>query len=94
MIAYEFYSKAFAIYEEIANSSAQFAAITSIISTLQMSSVFGEENYDVLRTKAAQYSAKLLKKEDQCRAVASVAFLFWQEEGARDGKRVLEVNKD
>jgi hypothetical protein len=36
-----------------------------------------------------QYSAKLLKKPDQCRAVYNCSHLFWQdqEKGTRDGER-------
>lgn len=36
-----------------------------------------------------QYSAKLLKKPDQCRAVVSCSHLFWVEgdRGVRDGER-------
>ena len=34
------------------------------------------DSYDTLATKATQYSARLLKKPDQCRAVAKASFLF------------------
>jgi len=34
----------------------------------------------VLVHKATGYSAKLLKKADQCRAVCTCSHLFWQEE--------------
>ena len=34
------------------------------------------DNYDTLATKATQYSARLLKKPDQCRAVAKASYLF------------------
>jgi vacuolar protein sorting-associated protein 35 len=50
-------------------------------------------SYDTLVTKVAQYSAKLLKKPDQGRAVATVSHLFWITGTGReykDGKRVLE----
>ena len=43
--------------------------------------------------QATQYCAKLLKKPDQCRAVARSSFLFWNlhaDEPCRNAKRVLE----
>lgn len=38
-----------------------------------------------------QYSAKLLKKPDQCRAVYACSHLFWtdDQEGAREGERCV-----
>eukprot|EP01006_Ploeotia_vitrea_P035991 TRINITY_DN65957_c0_g1_i1.p1 TRINITY_DN65957_c0_g1~~TRINITY_DN65957_c0_g1_i1.p1 ORF type:complete len:795 (-),score=534.20 TRINITY_DN65957_c0_g1_i1:64-2295(-) len=94
-IAYEFLSQAFVVYEEeISDSKAQFAAIVLIVATLQTLGCFSEDNYDTLITKATQHSAKLLKKPDQCRAIAQCASLFWtgtdEEPGHRDEKRVLQ----
>ena len=40
-----------------------------------------------------RYSAKLLKKPDQCRAVCRASYMFWSPVGEapyRNGKRVLE----
>ena len=77
-IAYEFVVQSFTCYEdEISDSKAQFAAITYIVSALQQFTCFGKENYDTLISKATQHSAKLLKKTDQCRAVAQCSHLFW-----------------
>jgi len=93
-IAYEFITQAFVIYEEqISDSAAQFAAISLIIGTLQLLTVFGEENYDILITKSALYSSKLLKKPDQCRAIYMCSHLFWRigtVNEYKNGKRVLE----
>jgi len=93
-IAYEFITQAFVIYEEqIADSQAQFQAITLITSTLQKMNVFTEDNYDTLITKTALYSSKLLKKPDQCRAIYMCSHLFWcldRENEYKNGKRVLE----
>ena len=53
----------------------------------------GEDNYETLSTKTTQYSAKLLKKPDQCRAVARASYMFWSKAGDepyRNPKRVLE----
>ncbi|XP_021755944.1 vacuolar protein sorting-associated protein 35B-like isoform X2 [Chenopodium quinoa] len=91
-IAYEFFTQAFILYEEdIADSKAQFTAIHLIIGTLQRMNVFGVENRDTLTHKATGYSAKLLKKADQCRAVYACSHLFWadDQDGIKDGERVL-----
>ncbi|KAL1351748.1 hypothetical protein AAHE18_06G117700 [Arachis hypogaea] len=91
-VAYEFFTEAFVLYEEeIADSKAQVTAIHLIIGTLQRMNVFGVENRDTLTHKATGYSAKLLKKPDQCRAVYACSHLFWvdDQDGIKDGERVL-----
>ncbi|KAL6524842.1 Vacuolar protein sorting-associated protein 35B [Orobanche minor] len=91
-VAYEFFTQAFVLYEEeVADSKAQVTAIHLIIGTLQRMNVFGVENRDTLTHKATGYSAKLLKKPDQCRAVYACSHLFWfdDQDGIKDGERVL-----
>ncbi|KAM5565172.1 vacuolar protein sorting-associated protein 35B [Rosa sericea] len=91
-VAYEFFTQAFVLYEEeIADSKAQVTAIHLIIGALQRMNVFGTENRDTLTHKATGYSAKLLKKPDQCRAVYACSHLFWvdDQDGVKDGERVL-----
>ncbi|CAI5477939.1 unnamed protein product [Closterium sp. Yama58-4] len=91
-IAYDLFTLAFVIYEEeISDSKAQVTALHLIIGTLQRCHVFAEENRDTLTHKTTGYSAKLLKKADQCRAVCACAHLFWSDEenGPRDGERVV-----
>ncbi|CAL9135708.1 unnamed protein product [Musa textilis] len=91
-VAYEFFTQAFILYEEeVADSKAQVTAIHLIIGTLQRMNVFGVENRDTLTHKATGYSAKLLKKPDQCRAVYACSHLFWvdEQDGIKDGERVL-----
>uniref|UniRef100_M4DH29 Vacuolar protein sorting-associated protein 35 n=1 Tax=Brassica campestris TaxID=3711 RepID=M4DH29_BRACM len=90
--AYEFFTQAFILYEEeIADSKAQVTAIHLIIGTLQRINVFGVENRDTLTHKATGYSARLLKKPDQCRAVYACSHLFWVDDidGIKDGERAL-----
>ena len=78
-LTYEFYVQAFSVYEEaIPDSRGQLHAITSIIGALQVSRVFGTDNYDTLITKAALHSAKLLKKPHQATAVLAASHLWWQ----------------
>lgn len=91
-LAYELFTQAFVLYEEeVADSKAQVTAIHLIIGTLQRINVFGVENRDTLTHKATGYSAKLLKKPDQCRAVYACSHLFWvdNQDGIKDGERVL-----
>ncbi|GAB4847560.1 Vacuolar protein sorting-associated protein 35A [Ancistrocladus abbreviatus] len=91
-VAYEFFTQAYILYEEeISDSRAQVTALYLIIGTLHRMHIFGVENRDTLTHKATGYSAKLLKKPDQCRAVYACSHLFWagDPEGMRDGERVL-----
>ncbi|GBP67423.1 Vacuolar protein sorting-associated protein 35 [Eumeta japonica] len=88
-IAYEFLSQAFSLYEdEISDSKAQLAAITLIIGTFEQMNCFGAENAEPMRTQCALAASKLLKKPDQCRAVALCAHLFWK--APRDGKQLTK----
>ena len=56
----------------------------------------GEENHETLRSKCAVTSNKLLRKSNQCRAVALCSNLFWsghiaERDGPlREGQRVVE----
>ncbi|KAF7828980.1 vacuolar protein sorting-associated protein 35A-like [Senna tora] len=91
-VAYEFFTQACILYEEeISDSRAQVTAIHLIIGALQRMQVFGVENRDTLTHKATGYSAKLLKKPDQCRAVYSCSHLFWVDDhgNMKDGERVM-----
>nr|XP_016464945.1 PREDICTED: vacuolar protein sorting-associated protein 35B-like isoform X2 [Nicotiana tabacum]XP_016464946.1 PREDICTED: vacuolar protein sorting-associated protein 35B-like isoform X3 [Nicotiana tabacum] len=91
-VAYEFFTQAYMLYEEeISDSKAQVTAIHLIIGTLQRMHIFGVENRDTLTHKATGYSAKLLKKPDQCRAVYACSHLFWvdDQDNIKDGERVL-----
>ncbi|CAG9531283.1 unnamed protein product [Cercopithifilaria johnstoni] len=82
-VAYEFFSKAFSIYEEeVADSRAQLAAMSLLIGTLERVKCFTKENHEPLRTQCAHASAKLFKKADQCIAVCLVAYLFWNDHAA------------
>ena len=53
--------------------------------------VLGVHNRDTLTHKATGYLKKLLKKQDQCKAVYVCSHLFWFEDegGVKDGERVL-----
>ncbi|KAJ4453148.1 Vacuolar protein sorting 35 (Vps35) [Paratrimastix pyriformis] len=101
-MAYDFMTAALLAYEtEISESRAQLQAMQIIISTLQSTKNFTEDNYDTLAKKCTMLSSKLLKKPDQCRAVVMCSHLFWTERPIpatpgetapewHDGSRVLE----
>ncbi|XVE87460.1 hypothetical protein DITRI_Ditri18aG0119200 [Diplodiscus trichospermus] len=95
-VAYEFFTQAYILYEEeISDSRAQVTALHLIIGTLQRMHVFGVENRDTLTHKATGYSAKLLKKPDQCRAVYACSHIFWvdDQDNVKDGERVMPCLK-
>ncbi|OIV94853.1 hypothetical protein TanjilG_22050 [Lupinus angustifolius] len=89
-VAYEFFTQAYILYEEeISDSRAQITALHLIIGTLQRMHIFSVENRDTLTHKATGYSAKLLKKPDQCRAVYACSHLFWidDRDNMKNGER-------
>jgi vacuolar protein sorting-associated protein 35 len=85
-IAYEFISKAFALYEDTANSTQRVRALQQVIGTLHGCVNFTEENYDTLIKNTSKYAAKLLKKEDQCSLVCQCTHLFWTGKGPNGEK--------
>jgi len=95
-VAYDMFVHAFTIFEEsLTDSRAQLQAIGLVISTLHKARVFGTDNYQTLATKAALYSAKLLKRPQQATAVLMASHLWWQTPTddapyVRNGRRVLE----
>jgi vacuolar protein sorting-associated protein 35 len=95
--AYDFMTQAYTVYEDdIAESREQFDSIRLIIGALQAMKNFDDESYDTLITKTAQHSSRLLKKPDQCIAVAMCSHLFFSsdsEKSYKDSKRVLECLK-
>ncbi|OII77695.1 vacuolar protein sorting-associated protein 35 [Cryptosporidium andersoni] len=77
--------------EELAESKKQFQSLMAIIGTLiNHVSCLESNNYELLAAKLTQYSAKLLRKPDQCRAILMCSNLFWNNERTRDPDRVLE----
>ena len=77
-ISYDFLTQAFLVYEDhISESTAQIRSITSIVGSLLSCKTFEKTDYEALITKTAQYAAKLLKKQDQCRMVCLCSRLFY-----------------
>lgn len=84
-IAYEFFTQAFILYEDLVGTKVQVAAMTNIIASLHSCMNLEPANYENLITRATQYSAKLLKKPDQCRMVCMCARLFYKDHGGPSG---------
>ena len=79
-IAYEFFERAFELYEDnITDTKKQVNLLFIIIGTLHKVNVFGEESRASLVHKTTGYSARLLKKPDQCVGAYTCAHLFWTE---------------
>ncbi|BDA44236.1 probable vacuolar protein sorting-associated protein 35 [Coccomyxa sp. Obi] len=80
IIAYEFFEQAFILFEEaIPDSASERVALASITGALQRCRIFPPEPRATLVHKATGYSAKLLRKADQCRAVLACSHLYWQD---------------
>lgn len=77
-IAYGFVSQAFSLYEENSGDSRlQNRCVTVMIGTLLACRSLSKEDYESLIMKVAQYSAKLLRKPEQCLMVAQCSHLFF-----------------
>ena len=88
-------------HDSIGGGSLAFQSILSIANKLYTLKFFNKENYESLITKLTLYGSKLLKKQDQCRAVYYCAHLWcWSDyfpddndddtAQFKDSKRVLE----
>eukprot|EP00898_Chlorokybus_atmophyticus_P001468 jgi/Chlat1/2321/Chrsp17S02605 len=96
LLAYEFFTQAFVLYEEeVSDTRAQLTALHLMIGTLQTCYVFGPDERGTLVHKATAYSARLLRKPDQCRAILACSHLFWSDhpKGVKDGDSVLACLK-
>jgi hypothetical protein len=76
-IAYELLAQSFALYEENSGDSRlQGRCILTMVGTLLACRSLSTEDYESLIMKTAQYSAKMLKKTEQCEMVALCSYLF------------------
>ena len=92
---YELISQAFVLYEQsITDTKMQQRCIVCIMGTLLDCCSLSDEDYQGLVTKAAQFSAKTVKKADQCQLVTQCAHLFYPAEHSdvtyRNAQRALE----
>ncbi|CCK69226.1 retromer subunit VPS35 KNAG_0C01130 [Huiozyma naganishii CBS 8797] len=109
-ISYDFFTQALTVFEDtLSDSRTQFQAIVYMTQILQRTRSLrteGEDYYDNLIVRTTLHASKLLKKQDQCRAVYLCSHLWWateieslgeteddaETEGQfyREGKRLLE----
>jgi len=92
-VAYMFLTEAFFAYEGgISDSKAQVNSISTMVGILLACKSFGNNDYETLITKVTQYSARLLKKTNQCKMVMLCSHLFYsfEENGYKNPQRVLE----
>uniref|UniRef100_A0A0G4IAI5 Vacuolar protein sorting-associated protein 35 n=1 Tax=Chromera velia CCMP2878 TaxID=1169474 RepID=A0A0G4IAI5_9ALVE len=91
-ICYEFLTQALVCYEEeLSDSRAQFQSLTLLVGTM-VSAIhcLENDNWDTMAAKMAQHSTKLLRKQDQCRALLMASTVFWGNAQRRDAVRVTE----
>jgi vacuolar protein sorting-associated protein 35 len=81
-IAYELLSQALSLYEEsVTESKAQQRCIRLMVGSLLLSKGLNKEEYEGLITKTAVFSAKVVKKPEQCQLVGLCAYLFYPTQG-------------
>ncbi|KAF3993406.1 hypothetical protein FT663_00429 [Candidozyma haemuli var. vulneris] len=92
-MAYELFQQSFVVFEENLSvskpaknapspqdpmgGSVSYRSVIAISNALANSRYFSKENYESLITKITLYGSKLLKKQDQCRAIYGCAHLWW-----------------
>lgn len=89
-ITYELLSQAYTLYEEVvvADPKAQQRCIVQMVGVVQVLASLSETDYESIITKTAQFSAKALKKEDQCHLVGLCAHLFYPTRPTDSGRPV------
>ncbi|CCH60387.1 hypothetical protein TBLA_0C05900 [Henningerozyma blattae CBS 6284] len=98
-VSYDFFSQAFTIFEDsLSDSKTQFQALIFMCQTLQKTrSLYVDSYYEQLIVRCTLHASKLLKKQDQCRAVYLCSHLWWATEIAYLGEEDDEddeLNKD
>ena len=76
-IAYDFMTRASALFEDTADSRLQVQALQQTIGTLNSCQHFSEDNYDTLIKNTAKYANKLMKNQDKVQMICQCAHLFW-----------------
>lgn len=77
-IVSELFAQAFQLHEEeIDGTVAQQRCIVNMIGALLACQSLQSGDYEAFITKAAQYAAKLMKKQNQCQMVALCSHLFY-----------------
>mmetsp|Transcript_8088 Transcript_8088/g.20281 ORF Transcript_8088/g.20281 Transcript_8088/m.20281 type:complete len:1509 (-) Transcript_8088:100-4626(-) len=85
-IASELVSQSFALYEESASADSrlQSPCVVSMIGTLLACRSLSKDDYENAIMKCSKYSAKLLKKPEQCEMVSMCSHLFYVVDASDD----------
>ena len=79
-IAFLYINQVLSLYQdELADSDMKYRAITLVIGTLENARLFSKENFASVAKKTTQHCAKLLKKQDQCKAILTCTHMFASE---------------
>jgi vacuolar protein sorting-associated protein 35 len=85
IIAHELLVQALGRFEhDLVEVSSQYRSLESIIGTLLEAKSLRKAEYESMCTKVAQFSAKIVRKADQCRLVMNCAHLFYPVATTRD----------
>jgi len=80
-----FFSAALTLYrEELADSRTKFTMLNLFAGTLATLKCFPEARYSAIAGSVAQMAAKMLRKQDQCLALAACTHLFWNEHAQQE----------
>lgn len=109
-VAYELFHQSFVIYEENLSvskpmknapspqdpmgGSVSYQLVLAIANALANLRYFSKENYESLITKVTLYGSKLLKKQDQCRAIYNCAHLWWWCDSLIEGQSPTVIVED
>jgi vacuolar protein sorting-associated protein 35 len=80
-----FVEAAFTLYrEELADSRTKFTMLNLFAGTFATLKCFSESTYIAMANNVTQMAAKMLRKQDQCLALAACTHLFWNEHAQQE----------
>ncbi|KAG9389725.1 Vacuolar Protein Sorting 35 (VPS35) [Carpediemonas membranifera] len=80
------------VQDKISGSRLQFEGLLECVSAITTLTAMSPENYETIATNLTHFASRFITRQDQCRAVAACASLWWN--GVlRKGDRVLECIK-
>lgn len=92
-ISFDFLQQAVSLYDgNIREGKTQYRSVVELAGTLLSLRSIGDEGYESLITKVAQFAAKIPSKPDQCHLVALCAHLFYPS-GNADGTRYRNAQR-
>ena len=81
-----FFEAALTLYrEELADSRTKFTMLNLFAGTLTTLKCFPAQRYNAIAGSIAQMAGKMLRKQDQCLALAACTHLFWNEHAQQEG---------